>query len=269
MKLIISSGIALATAAVAFAGDECCTTHTIAASPTAWIENANPPAPGDTVGVLKGGVMFEGEKPKQEPLEIAADKAKGCVAEGEVDKTNRSLLVHKDGGIANVVVMVEVKGAEIKVPEKPLVLDQIQCRFEPHIVCIPTGATVDFKNSDEVSHNVNLVAKKNDSWNKTIPAGGSTTAKYEKTDQIRIKCDIHPWMESWMVVTDTPYMTVTGADGSFSIPDLPPGEHTVEYWHESLGKGKETITVAEDGSVSALEIKMSAEKKKSGGRRRR
>ena len=76
-------------------------------------------------------------------------------------------------------------------------------------------------------------------------------------------------MQSWLIVTDTPYVAVSGENGSFEIPDLPAGDYTVEWWHESLGKGKEKITVAADGSVDALEITVSAEKKKKGGGRRR
>lgn len=263
MKLLITSLLALAS--VAFAADECCQEGPTA---TGFIEPATPPVAGAATGTLKGRVVFDGERPKVEPLEIIAEKAKGCTPEGtQVDDTNRSLMIDDKGGIANVVVQISVDGADVKVPEEPIELDQAHCRFEPHVVCIPAGATVHFLNSDGVSHNVNLVAKKNDSWNKTIPAGGSTDSKFEKTDQVRIKCDIHPWMEGWMIVTDTPFVAVTGADGSFEVPDLPPGEYKVEYWHETLGKGSTKVTVAEGDN--ALEIKMSAAKKKGGGRRRR
>ncbi len=276
MKLLIVSSLAVATAAVAFAGHDsidshadCCATQTWAPSPLAFIKNANPPAPGAVTGTLKGMVQFDGEKPEIEPLEITPDKSVGCVESGTVDNTNRSVLVGEKGGLANVVITVQMDGAEIEVPEEPIELDQRSCRFEPHVLCIPVGATVAFLNSDKVSHNVHTYPKKNTAMNKTIPAGAQAEAKLDKTDQIQIKCDIHPWMNSWLIVTDTPYMAVSDEDGSFSVGDLEPGEYSVEWWHETLGKGKEKITVAEDGSVDALEIKVSAEEKSSGGGRRR
>ena len=74
-------------------------------------------------------------------------------------------------------------------------------------------------------------------------------------------------MNSWLIVTDSPFYAVTGADGSFSVDGLPEGTHKVAYWHEKLGKGKAEITVKADGTADAFEIKLGGKKKK-GGRRR-
>jgi len=216
-----------------------------------------------------GKATFEGDKPETKPLDIDPEKSKGCVPEGmAMDMTDRSLLISKDGGIANVVILVTVEGAKLEVPEKPFELDQAKCHFEPHVTVLPAGAKVEYVNSDQVSHNVHTYPKKNDAMNKTIAAGSREEQVYEKTDQIEVKCDIHPWMNSYLVVTDTPYYAVTGPDGSFSIAGLPAGTHKVEYWHEKLGKGKAEITVNADGSAEPLEIKMS-ESQGGGGRRRR
>lgn len=246
----------------------CCQNNAPTFDPMHFVANANPPAPGAVVGAVSGKVVFEGDKPEMEPLEIVPQKAEGCVESGSVDSTDRSLLLGAGDGISNVVVVVEVDGAEVEVPEAPIVLDQKACRFEPHVVAIPAGATVTFLNSDAVSHNVHLYPGKNDPFNGTIGAGSKTDRTLDKEDKIRVKCDIHPWMESWILVTETPYMAVTGADGSFEIPDLPPGEYKVEFWHEKLGKGDTKITVGADGSADPIEMKMGEEKKKSRGRRR-
>jgi plastocyanin len=222
------------------------------------------PRPADAGGTA----AFKGDKPEVEPLDIDPEKAKGCVPEGSaVDPTDRSLLIGEKGGVANVVITVEVDGAELKVPEEPFEMDQTQCRFEPHVVVIPAGASVLYLNSDSVSHNVHTYPKKNDAMNKTIAAGSQETQKYDKTDEIEVKCDIHPWMKSYLVVTDTPFYAVTGADGSFSIAGLPEGTHKVEYWHEKLGKGRAELTVNADGSAEPLKIELS--ESSGGGRRRR
>ena len=265
MKFLLATGL-MATTAVAFAGDECCPPQQVVAHPTALIKNANPLPATVVTGTLEGMAKFDGERPKLEDIEVTAEKSEGC---GEVDKTNFDAVISKDGGVANVVVFVEVKGAEVKPLEEAVVLDQKGCRFVPHVVCVPTDTMIEFKNSDEVSHNVHTYPKKNAAMNKTIPAGASAEFKVEKTDEIAVKCDIHPWMKSHLIVTDTPFIAVSGADGKFSIAGLPAGEHKVEWWHETLGKGKGKVNVGDDGSVEALEIKLSAEKKKSGGRRRR
>jgi uncharacterized protein (DUF2141 family) len=58
-----------------------------------------------------------------------------------------------------------------------------------------------------------------------------------------IKCDVHPWMQSYMGVFSHPFFAVTGADGKFTIANLPAGTYEVEAWHEKLGTQKSTVTV--------------------------
>jgi plastocyanin len=214
-----------------------------------------------------GKVVFEGEKPELKPLTIDAEKSKGCAKEGEsMDTTDQSLLIGANGGIANVVVTVEVDGATVKAPEAPVHLDQKTCRFEPHVTVVPVGTKLELLNSDSISHNVHLFPGKNAGFNQTISAGAKQSYSVDKEDRIEVKCDIHPWMNAWLIVANTPYYAVTGPDGSFAIEGLPAGEHKVEYWHEKLGKQKGTIKVAEGGAIEPVEVKMTLEKK--GGRKR-
>lgn len=213
-------------------------------------------------------VVFEGEKPQVKPLVIEAEKAKGCTHEGHsMDTTDQSLMIDSGGGISNVVVTVDAPGAKLVVPEKPVELDQKSCRYEPHITIVPAGTTVEYANSDSVSHNVHIYANKNEAFNQTIGAGAKASRKYDKAESIEIKCDIHPWMNAYLVVVDTPYYAVTGADGSFSVPGLPAGEYKAKFWHEKLGKTDAQIKVGADGKIEPIEVKMGVEKK-GGGRKR-
>ena len=219
---------------------------------------------------VTGKVVFDGEKlPEVKPLEIAEAQAKDCTTGDPVDSTNRTLMIdEKTKGIANCVVSVVVKDAEVKVPEEAIQLDQTQCRYEPHVILIPEGATVAYLNSDKISHNVHTYAVKNQAFNKIIPAGEKGEQKLAKAEAIQVKCDIHPWMTCYLFVTDHPFSATTDAQGNFSIKGLAPGKYSIEIWHETLGKAKASVTIAEDGSSEAVEVKM-AEKKKSSGRRRR
>ncbi|MCC6408926.1 MAG: cupredoxin domain-containing protein [Planctomycetes bacterium] len=223
---------------------------------------------GAVVGTAAGRVRFEGEKPEVKPLVIEPDRAKGCTPAGEaIDAKDESLLIGKDNGIANVVITIEVADAKAKVPEKPIVMDQKKCRFEPHVVVIPAGATVDFLNSDQAAHNVHIYPLKNEGFNQTVAVGGKHTATFPKSDKIQIKCDLHPWMKSWLIVSESPFVAVTDADGAFQIAGLPPGEHKATLWHEELGKAQVVVKVEPDGKCAPLEFKLSQQKKE--GRPRR
>ena len=251
---------------------DCCSTKSaaeFALSATPFQQPiAGPAATGRVVftgelGGAGGKVVLEGDKPEAKPLDIDAEKSKGCMPEGQaMDTKDQSLIVDDKGGVANVVVVVTVKDAKVTVPTEPFKLDQTHCHYEPHVAVIPIGTTIEYHNSDKVSHNVHTYAKKNKSMNPTIPAGAHETQKLEEADQIEIKCDIHPWMSSYVIVTDTPFYAVTGPDGSFSIAGLPEGTHKVEYWHEKLGKGKADLVVKADGSADPIEIKLGGAKEK-------
>lgn len=203
----------------------------------------------------KGGqVMWVGNAPGPRTLEIGAEASKGCHEGGPVDAIDRGLLIDILGGVANVVIEVEVAGAAAEVGEAPYVMDQKGCRYEPHVLVVPAGGTVEYRNSDSVGHNVHTYARRNDSMNKTVAANGSETQVYGKTDQVEVKCDIHPWMQAWVIVSDASATAVSGLDGSFTLPDLPAGEHKVSCWHEELGKASGTLVVAQDGSIAKLEL---------------
>lgn len=216
------------------------------------------------LGAATGKVLLDGAKPEVKPLVADTAKFPDC---GAIDTTNETAMVDDKGGIAGVVVLVEVAGAEVKPLEKAFQLDQKNCRFEPHISIVPAGSTVEFLNSDKTSHNVHTFPGKNDAMNKTVPAGGKETQKLDKEDRIEIKCDIHPWMQSYLIVAESNFYAVTGKDGSFKIEGLPAGEHKVKLWHETFGKGDGKIVVDAEGNAAPVEFKLSAEKKSGRGRK--
>ena len=253
MKLSKVLGVATASALVA--------TFAIA------MEETKPAAP--VAGTVTGKVLFEGEIPKVKPLTISAAQAEGCCEAGDsVDDTDFSLVIDKESkGIANVVIALTVEGKKFEVPEEPYEVDQTNCRFIPHVSVVPVGATVSYKNSDKISHNVRTSSIKNQPINVTVAAGKDTKQELKSAEPIKVACDIHPWMASYVYVTEGTHFTTTARDGSFSLPDVPPGEYKLEIWHEKLGKGKGTAVVKADGSCEAVEITM-GEKKKGRGRGR-
>lgn len=217
------------------------------------------PAPAATAsggsGVVEVTFNLEGDAPALAPLDINPSAAVGCHADGSaVDATDRSGVVN-NGKVEYVVVTLEPRGHDPVVPlrAEPQVLDQIGCRFEPHVLVVREGETVSYRNSDGVNHNVNLKAKKNAKFSLTVPPSGSTESAVSRAEEMEARCDIHPWMSARVLVVEQPYFGVSGPDGSLRIEGVAAGDYRVEFWHESMGKGRiQDITVT-DGQIVSLE----------------
>ena len=157
-------------------------------------------------------------------------------------------IVIDGGGLANVFVYVKsgLTGS-YPAPAEKAMLNQQGCQYSPHVSGIMVGQTLVIKNSDPTLHNVHALPKKNEEFNQGQPF---QDMELEKTfDQAEVmvpfKCDVHPWMSSYMGVMDHPFFAVTGADGAFSIDGLPAGDYVIEAWHEDLGA--QTLEVSVDG----------------------
>jgi plastocyanin len=203
-------------------------------------------------GTLSGTVTIEGTAPPPAKIEVTKDP-EVCGKESK-EKVNPVLLVGPGGGIANVVVTVKAtKGKKLEVPATNPVFDQRTCEFHPHVLVFPAGSTIDVLNSDGILHNIHTTSTVNPSQNQAQPKfKPKIQIKVEKPETIAIKCDVHGWMSGYWVATETPYVAVTDASGTFKIADLPPGDYDVELWQEKLGKAtqKASIKAKEETKVA-------------------
>ncbi|MFQ5350360.1 MAG: hypothetical protein ACE5EG_07955, partial [Thermoanaerobaculia bacterium] len=163
-------------------------------------------------------------------------------------------VVADGGGLANVFVYVKsgLTGS-YTAPAETVTLNQQGCRYIPHVSGIMVGQTLVIKNSDPTLHNVHAMPEANEEFNQGQPFQDMELEKTFDTAEVMVpfKCDVHPWMSSYMGVMDHPFYTVSGTDGAFSIGGLPAGDYEVEAWHEELGSQTLSVTVAADGSAEA------------------
>lgn len=206
-----------------------------------------------TAGSIAGSVKFSGRKPAAKPVDMSNDPA--CVGEHKGKVYDESEVVNPNGALANVFVYVKtgLEGKTFEVPDAPVTIDQKGCWFTPRVLGIQVGQKLSVINSDPVTHNIHPMARINREWNHSQGAGDEPLARkfLQPEVMIRVKCNIHSWMHAFIGVTANPYYAVTDAQGAFRIPNLPPGEYTLEAVHETLGVQDRKIVVTPKGAVTA------------------
>ena len=84
-----------------------------------------------------------------------------------------------------------------------------------------------------------------------ISKGKEDTKSFRRPGIVYIKCEVHGWMGAHVGVSDHPFFTVTGADGSFTLGQIPPGTYELEAWHEKYGTRTATVTVGDGATAEA------------------
>ena len=205
-------------------------------------------------GTVIGTVRYDGSHPKRKKLPISSTD-KIC---HKKPIPNDDMVVSKeDGGIRWAVVSIKKidRGKSVSSnSDQPVILDQRGCRFRPHVVVVTKDQTLNIRNSDNILHNVHVYSKKNQPFNRSMPGVvKELDVTFNRTERVRVGCDVHRWMGAWIVVAKHPYHAVTKKDGSFRLDDVPPGTYTLEVWHEKLGKQTQEVTV-QAGTDSIVEF---------------
>ncbi len=208
---------------------------------------------------LNGKVTLNGAATKPKPLDLSKEPA--CAQMHAANPlVSDSLLLGPGNAIRNVVVYIS-EGAPYPgpAPKTPVLLDQQGCQFTAHVLVFRVGQEVKISNSDPLAHNIHTAATVNRGWNKIQPARTPAFSySYENEEFIPVKCNLHPWMQSYFVVLRTPYFAVTGDDGSFVLPDLPPGRYTITAWHETLGTQSHEVEINYSGEPQSLNFTFTA-----------
>lgn len=210
-----------------------------AAGPAATIDEVN----GATV---TGKVSFTGDAPKMKTIDMSANPA--CAREHAGGTKSEEVVVNDNGTLKYVFVWVKsgLPDKQWQVASTPVELDQKGCMYTPHVIGVMTGQNVEIKNTDPTNHNVHPLPRVNQEWNQSQPPKGDPLIRSFAREEVMIpvKCNVHPWMRSYIGVVGHPFFAVTGADGTFTIKGLPPGNYTIEAWHEKYGTQDLQVTVA-------------------------
>jgi len=136
---------------------------------------------------------------------------------------------------STVVWLAPLGTAADATPVAPMhaVLTQKNKTFEPHLLVVTRGSTVDFPNHDPWFHNVFSLFNGKRFDLGLYEAGSSRTVHFDKEGVSFIFCNIHPEMSAVIVVLGSPYFAVANKPGEFSIPSVPAGRYMLHVWNEN------------------------------------
>ena len=163
----------------------------------------------------------------------------------------------KVSGVAgeSAVYVDTIAGKTFPAPAEHPVIDQKGLLFQPHIMVVLVGTTVEFLNSDKVAHNVfwpsvmqggkKLPGKNLGTW----PQGEKRPFKFDQAGAAALLCNVHPEMSGYVVVSPTPYYAITDKSGNYKIENVPDGQYNVVAWHEGAKSQTKSTAVAGDAKA--------------------
>lgn len=155
---------------------------------------------------------------------------------------DEAVVVDAQGRLANAVVVLT--GVKRQHATEPIVVND-KCRFAPRVQVIAPKASIKTSSKDPVLHTTNAQLENGRTlFNVALPIPGIIITKaIAAAGNVRLSCNTHPWMRGWMVVTDQA-AAVSGADGRFTIDNVPPGTYELRVWHEALKGTPQKVTVS-------------------------
>jgi plastocyanin len=215
---------------------------------------ALPPQGGYTVqqgpgGTIQGKLLWVGKPMHPRRVTVTQDRS-AC------GKVKELWTVHVEkGGVADAVVWLDdiTHGKAFSFP-KP-VLDQKGCMFVPPVVLMKPGK-LEVENSDDATHNVHIYARYNRPSNHMMAPGASPLhLTLMRPEDILVRCDVHTWMQGYIVVAKNPYYAVSGSGGSFTLTEVPPGTYHLKVWQHKIGTKDQQVTV-QAGKTTTVTFKL-------------
>jgi len=201
----------------------------------------------DDTASISGKIAFEGTPPRMKKITVDADP-KCAEMHADTPLRQEEVVVNPNSTLKWVFVYIKSglpDGKTYDVPSTPVELDQKGCHYEPHVFGMMAHQHLKIVNKDDTLHNIHAMPTKSAEFNVGQPNQGMETLKTFANPEIMVhfKCDVHPWMSAYVGVTDNPFYSVTGDDGTYKITGLPAGTYTVETWQEKYGTQDATVTV--------------------------
>lgn len=160
--------------------------------------------------------------------------------------------------IQNVIVYLRDPALKGPTPVTRQIIEQKNETFAPRVLAVTRGSVVSFPNEDPYFHNVFSLSRASTFDLGRYRQHQSREQLFTKTGLVKVYCHIHSHMSASIMVLDHPYFTVPRSDGTFTLPDLPPGQYTLIGWHERVGERASSVVV-ESGRTAAINLSLPVE----------
>ena len=187
--------------------------------------------------VVEGAVQLQGAPPPPKRIHVAQDADVG----GETREVYPVRM--ENGGVDDAVVWIDdiQRGKAFSFP--PARIDQKNCTYVPHVVVMQAG-DVNITSGDPIPHSVHTRAQHNRDYNESMsPLQSDISLSFPQPDVISIRCDLHGWMQAYVVVAKNPYYAISENGGKFKLDGVPKGRYHLKVWSESLGESEQEIVV--------------------------
>jgi plastocyanin len=144
---------------------------------------------------------------------------------------------------------------------RTLVIDQRNEQFIPYVLVFRPGDRVVFRNSDTTRHHVYSFSPTKTFEMVVNPGESTPPLPLDRAGIVAVGCNIHDHMRTWLFVSDTPRIAVTGSNGIALFDGLAAGRYRVVVWHPQLRPRQPEVasdlTLANDTSNENLPVHLS------------
>jgi plastocyanin len=210
-------------------------------------------------GSVEGKVVFQGTPPSPRKIIPTQDQQ---VCGGPRDEPR--IVLGPGNAVQGAIVFLKAieKGKPFEKPKSPPVIDNAKCKFEPEVQAVPVGSEILIINSDPVLHNTHGYLLTDSRRGRTIfnqalpQKGEKVKATLKLPGLVDVACDVHGWMQGWILVADNPYYSITDKNGAFAIKDIPPGKYTLATFQPYTGVRDTPVSVEPKKTINInIELK--------------
>lgn len=186
---------------------------------------------------VEGRILLKGAPPQPKKIQVTQDVSL-CGKTREVYPVRV-----ENGGVDDAVVWIDdiQRGKPFVFP--PAQIEQKNCTYVPHVVLMQAG-DLKISSQDPIPHNVHTYAQNNREYNESMnQLRREVSVSFPRLDVISVRCDLHAWMQAYVIIAKNPYYAISEKGGKFTLDGVPPGHYHLKVWSETLGESEQDIVV--------------------------